>query len=364
MPMGPRGTGASSTCDGQVQGGDWCNKNQGNCEAGCGGRWCSKTSGGGSVGGEDSKCTGCSWDNGSNCPDQWCNGSQSNCKVCTGTWFGGGSKCTGCSWDNGVNCPDQWCNGSQSNCNVCTGTWFGGGGEPPAPTPKSPENPPTPTPGSTPGELTMWSDNPSAVIGGSCEYAQKISTAKSGAWLSPYITSGNYCAVSEDLFQGGAACGRCYSITYDGSSATNPGKAGNAVVQVVNSGAGGSNHFDCFIDGFHTITSASTGIFPVKFSHVACQGITPPTAVILDGNNAWYVKVLFSGGTTGVASAKIHIGGASFSMSRLSGATFSANTNGAWGQASFEVTFDNGSAVAIDGCFGGAWPVPTSSVCV
>ena len=43
---GPLGTGASSTCNGDVQGGDWCNVNQYNCETGCGGRWCTNDGGG------------------------------------------------------------------------------------------------------------------------------------------------------------------------------------------------------------------------------------------------------------------------------------------------------------------------------
>lgn len=38
---GPDGTGASSTCQGGVQGGDWCNANANQCESGCGGKWCS-----------------------------------------------------------------------------------------------------------------------------------------------------------------------------------------------------------------------------------------------------------------------------------------------------------------------------------
>eukprot|EP01083_Nonionella_stella_P239166 837384_1 len=209
----------------------------------------------------------------------------------------------------------------------------------------------------------MWTDSPSAVAGGSCEYASSTATARSNTWLSPYVTGGNYCAVSEDLFQGGAGCGRCYSVSYDGSPASDGGRAGNTVVQVVNSGAGGSNHFDCFIDGFRRITGSSTGIFPIQFSHVDCHGTAPPTVVILDGNNASYVKVVFSGGSTGVASAKIRIGGSAFPMTRNSGATFYANTNGARGQASFEVSYDNGSKTTIKGCFGGSWPVQTSSVC-
>mmetsp|Transcript_18369 Transcript_18369/g.38545 ORF Transcript_18369/g.38545 Transcript_18369/m.38545 type:complete len:474 (+) Transcript_18369:162-1583(+) len=73
-----------------------------------------------------SSCNGCSWDGGNSCDDWWCNESQSNCDVCTGTWYGKGL-CGGCSWDGGNSCPDLWCNESQLNCNVCTGTWYGGG---------------------------------------------------------------------------------------------------------------------------------------------------------------------------------------------------------------------------------------------
>jgi len=208
----------------------------------------------------------------------------------------------------------------------------------------------------------MWTENPSDVRGASCEYASSTATARGNGWLSPYVSGGNYCAVSEDLFKGGAGCGKCYSVSYDGSPASNPGRAGSAVIQVVNSGAGGANRFDCFINGFKTISGSSTGIFPIKFLPVNCLG-APPTAVILDGNNSFYVKVLFSGGATGVVSAKLRIGGAMFDMTRSSGATFYANTNGASGQASFEVSYDNGSKATIGGCFGGAWPVATSSIC-
>src|SRR6056300_1444236 len=42
---GPLGTGASSTCDGDIQGGDWCNIDAYNCETGCGGRWCENDGG-------------------------------------------------------------------------------------------------------------------------------------------------------------------------------------------------------------------------------------------------------------------------------------------------------------------------------
>ena len=149
-----------------------------------------------------------------------------------------------------------------------------------------------------------------------------------------------------------------------GSQASDPGRAGSAVVQVVNSGAGGSNHFDCFIDGFLTITSSSTGIFPIQFSHVNCQRTTTPTHSRHPSREQFILRQgsLF-GGITGVASAKVRVGGAWFPMTRNSGATFYAQTNGAKGQSSFEVSYDNGNIATIDGCFGGAWPVQTSSVC-
>jgi hypothetical protein len=36
---GPDGTGATSTCNGQVQGGDWCNQKESQCLT-CNGKWC------------------------------------------------------------------------------------------------------------------------------------------------------------------------------------------------------------------------------------------------------------------------------------------------------------------------------------
>lgn len=36
-----------NSCNGEVQGGDWCNGSQSNCKAGCGGQWCTNDGGGG-----------------------------------------------------------------------------------------------------------------------------------------------------------------------------------------------------------------------------------------------------------------------------------------------------------------------------
>ena len=46
LKRGPLGTAASSTCDLEVEGGNWCNINQINCESGCIGKWCTNDGGG------------------------------------------------------------------------------------------------------------------------------------------------------------------------------------------------------------------------------------------------------------------------------------------------------------------------------
>lgn len=44
---GPDGSAATSTCNGDVQGGTWCNLSEYNCDDGCSGRWCTTGTGGG-----------------------------------------------------------------------------------------------------------------------------------------------------------------------------------------------------------------------------------------------------------------------------------------------------------------------------
>lgn len=43
---GPDGSAATSTCNGDVQGGQWCNLSEYNCDDGCSGRWCTSGTGG------------------------------------------------------------------------------------------------------------------------------------------------------------------------------------------------------------------------------------------------------------------------------------------------------------------------------
>jgi hypothetical protein len=120
---GNDGTGASSTCDGGEQGGDWCNASGNNCESGCGGRWC--TGGGGSPvpppAPVPSPSSGfCNWGNdgtGASSPchggeqgGDWCNASGNNCESgCGGRWCtGGGGGPSPPTSGGGGECPSGW----------------------------------------------------------------------------------------------------------------------------------------------------------------------------------------------------------------------------------------------------------------
>lgn len=217
------------------------------------------------------------------------------------------------------------------------------------------------------GELTWWTGSePGPLQGSSCEYAQPDSTALGASWLSPYVDGGMYCAVSDDLFNGGEGCGKCYRITYT-SGGSNAGQAqpGSADIQVVNSGAGGFLHFDCFDTAHQAITGISTGIHPVSYTEIPCTN-SPPSVVILDGPNAYYVKVLVAGGRTGVKAVKVYLDGNAISMNRNSGATWAAGLAGVEGldvEVSFEVTFSDNTVTRIENCFDGRWPVHKSEQC-
>lgn len=207
----------------------------------------------------------------------------------------------------------------------------------------------------------MWTKDPNAIKGSSCEYAQDASTAKGSSWLVPYVNKLHYCAVSDALYKSGLGCGKCFRISFSGVGGTDPGRAGSSVIQVVDSGS--AKEFDCYLDAFTEIAGAVTGVFPIQYSQVDCTK-AGPTAVILDGDNAYYVKVLFAGGITGVQSTRIQIGASSYAMDRVSGATFKASLTGQTNQAvTFFITYAGGATDTISGCFGGAWPVSTSSEC-
>jgi hypothetical protein len=127
--------------------------------------------------------------------------------------------------------------------------------------------------------------------------------------------------------------------------------------------SGSAKEFDCYLDAFTAITGANTGAFPIQYSPVPCTA-APPTVVVLDGNNAWYVKVLLAGGTTGVKSAKLFVGAGSYTLQRTSGATWAASLTGITNQpVSFVLSYADGTTETLSGCFGGVWPVVTSTQC-
>ena len=300
------------------------------------------------------------------------------------------------SWYPGACGTDNYCNALESNCvNNCQGSWIMFDSSPEStanptieptsqPTISPAENngnPLTPspifkaTPTTSPssqtvappvvqGELTWWTDSQGAVEGGSCEYSKAASVMNGATWLAPYLAPGFHCAVSDDLFQGGLGCGKCFHLYYSGVGGTNQAQEGSALIQVTNSGAGGSKHFDCFDGAFQALTGISTGIFTIDYYQVDCA-YTPVTIVVLDGPNAYYTKVLVAGCHTSVKAMDITVGNnAKVPMYRNSGATWAASLTGTTGvSVGFDVIFEDDTLVTLVGCFGNGWPVSTGSQC-
>ena len=94
------------------------------------------------------------------------------------------------------------------------------------------------------------------------------------------------------MWKNGDAGGACYKISYDGAKATNPGRPGSDVIQVIDKCA--DKNFDCFIDAFKEITGSTTGILPISFAQVPCPvspygGVATATA-----GNRYFIIVVFS----------------------------------------------------------------------
>eukprot|EP00930_Biecheleria_cincta_P043276 TRINITY_DN29730_c0_g1_i1.p1 TRINITY_DN29730_c0_g1~~TRINITY_DN29730_c0_g1_i1.p1 ORF type:complete len:1074 (+),score=175.39 TRINITY_DN29730_c0_g1_i1:111-3224(+) len=209
------------------------------------------------------------------------------------------------------------------------------------------------------GFMSMWSGT---VVGGSCEYANDKSGAlNSPAATSPYISGKVYCAADSALYAAGASCGSCWRVSYDGSPATESGQPGSMVIQIV--GSGSPNTFECHLTAFQQITRATSGVFPVTYESVGCEtGSQGGVATVLDGNNAWYTKVIFSNLPDAVVGASMMVKDRVYTMSRVSGATWQANTGGQSGSVSFSVSLGDGSTVQFDSCFS-SWPVATGEYC-
>jgi hypothetical protein len=211
------------------------------------------------------------------------------------------------------------------------------------------------------GQMTLWTTSKTDIQRSACEYALPAATSKGFTWLVPHINKLRYCGVSAAIYQKGLRCGQCYRITYNGVGGTDPGRAGSAIIQVVDTGS--AKEFNCFSNAFTAITGATTGVFPIRYTPVACTK-SPTTVVVLDGNNEFYVKVLLAGGTTSVKSATLKLGSVTYTLDRVSGATWKASLAGLKNQqSSFSITYVNGVTVSVSGCFGGKWPVATGTQC-
>uniref|UniRef100_A0A7S1UP23 Expansin-like EG45 domain-containing protein n=1 Tax=Grammatophora oceanica TaxID=210454 RepID=A0A7S1UP23_9STRA len=374
-------TWAGTCVNGSPQGGDWCNSSEQNCLiCGNGAQWC----GGGSSTPAPTPNGYCTWNpscNGVAQGGSYCNQGESYCLSCGGAaqWCTTTTTSDPPTPSPTVASTPVPTPSSSPTPDPTASTTAPIPSPSPTPDPTSSSSTPGPVPGPLPttldptpvpspsgpvenGELTWWTDSLSAVEGSSCEYSKTASIAQGSSWATPYVDPGFHCAVSDDLYDGGAGCGKCYHLVYDGVGGTNPATAGDAYVQVTNSGAGGTKHFDCFDDAFVALTGISTGIFPLSYYEVPCT-YAAPTVVVLDGNNAYYVKVLVAGGETSVSAVTMYVNNIPYIMNRVSGATFSTSLSGLTGSAKFEVTFSDGLTEMIDDCFSGQWPVATSSQC-
>jgi hypothetical protein len=208
------------------------------------------------------------------------------------------------------------------------------------------------------GDMTLGG----SVVGASCEYANEQDGGhKSPAATSQYIASRRYCAADAKKFANGAGCGACYNVSYSGEGGTDPGRPGWAVVQVVD--LADSVDFACHGDVFDSVTGATTGVFPITYKPVACETTSASgVAMVLDGDNAYYTKAIFSDLPYAVAEATLKVGRKSFPMQRVGGATFMASTDGTAGAASFDLTLADGGVSKVAPCFE-EWPVATDSSC-
>ena len=203
--------------------------------------------------------------------------------------------------------------------------------------------------------MGLWTDDASAFQGGSCEYA----SASQGGLQSPsatskYLESRAVCLANPAIYGNGVACGSCWKAQREGQ--------GSMVVQIIGS-HGGSNNLDCFFDAFNTIAGADAGTFEVSLEPVECEVTgTGPVATVVDGDNAWYTRAIFSNLPHAVLAAWISVDGKATEMRRTSGATWQANLGGGGSVVGFKVSLEGGEEMAFRDCFS-SWPVARGSSC-
>lgn len=202
--------------------------------------------------------------------------------------------------------------------------------------------------------MGLWTKDVSALRGGSCEYAAVSQGGlQSPAATSKYLESRAVCIANPEIYGNGAACGSCWKAHREGQ--------GSMVVQII--GSHGGSDLGCFFDAFRTISGADSGTFEVSLEPVQCEvADAGPVATILDGNNAWYTRAIFSNLPYAVVKASILVDGKATEMQRVSGATWQANLAGEGSRASFRLGLESALEVSFGDCFS-SWPVATGSSC-
>lgn len=222
----------------------------------------------------------------------------------------------------------------------------------------------------------MWSLKDDVIVGSSIPHEGGPSACKfadpgngglqSPAATSPYIKTRMYCAADiQTLFGKGLACGRCFHVAFDGQGGTDGGRAGSAVIQVVNSGVMNHNAvFDCQVTAFEAITGAQTGVYPISWEEVDCEVSTGgAVATLLRGDNAWYAKLVFSNLPRPATGAKLVSQGQGYEL-EMEGCcgTWFGQLGGGQGPVELELTLVGGEVSSFRQCFE-TWPAPTSSFC-
>merc|ERR1719356_1368786 len=149
------------------------------------------------------------------------------------------------------------------------------------------------------------------------------------ATRSTYINSTprRYCAIHNNHFANGEACGKCFRLRYDGTGTgscsdtqANPApNAGEAIIHIVDSGTG--NHdFDCVESTFESITGYDDDLFPIEYEEVPCETQACeqtaedcvmhviPSHVQKSHGYLGSARVVFFNLPTGVKSVKANIG--------------------------------------------------------
>jgi hypothetical protein len=226
------------------------------------------------------------------------------------------------------------------------------------------------------GCMTKWDDSPNIAENGHCGYAASQYGGMSfKAAQSTYLqsTPRMYCAIHNDHFAGGAACGKCFKLKYDGlgfgscsATSDNPApNSGEGIIQVVDSGSG--NHdFDCTLETFQFLTGWHTDRFPISYEEVDCETrscstsdpdcvltVAPaPDAPIIDPTSGYLgsTRVIFHNLKTSVSTASAKIGRCPAKTMNRNGALFDwfTSSSGCYKPVCFTATLADSSTVTID----------------